>query len=143
VLGFEASSDHVSTHISYANVLVTDVTRAALLDGLRKRHVYAATDNILAEFRSGDHMMGDVFTTSEMPKFDVKLTGTAPFAKVYVVRNNEYVYSTEPKTKAVSFSWMDNSPTPGKRSYYYVRGEQEDGELVWLSPMWITYTPAR
>jgi len=22
---------------------------------------------------------------------------------------------------------------------YYVRGEQADGELVWVSPMWITY----
>jgi len=43
---------------------------------------------------------------------------------------------------------MDNLPqdaqrptTPGATSYYYVRGEQEDGELVWISPMWITYRP--
>ena len=28
----------------------------------------------------------------------------------------------------------------GKTSYYYVRGEQEDGEIVWASPMWITYS---
>jgi hypothetical protein len=28
---------------------------------------------------------------------------------------------------------------PGKMSYYYVRGEQENGEIVWASPMWITY----
>ena len=28
----------------------------------------------------------------------------------------------------------------GKMSYYYVRGEQENGEIVWASPMWITYT---
>ena len=27
----------------------------------------------------------------------------------------------------------------GGTSYYYVRGEQSDGELVWVSPMWITY----
>jgi hypothetical protein len=25
----------------------------------------------------------------------------------------------------------------GKTSYYYVRGEQANGELVWASPMWI------
>ena len=25
-------------------------------------------------------------------------------------------------------------------SYYYVRGEQEDGELVWISPVWIHLT---
>src|ERR1700681_104222 len=33
-LAFEASSDHVSTHMSYANVITTDVTREAVLDGL-------------------------------------------------------------------------------------------------------------
>jgi hypothetical protein len=27
----------------------------------------------------------------------------------------------------------------GRTSYYYVRGEQADGELVWVSPMWIAY----
>ena len=136
---FESSSDHISTHISFANVLVKEPTRDAVLDGLRKRHVYASTDNILAEFRSGPHMMGDAFTASTRPVFQVNLTGTAPFAKVYVVKNNQYVYSTEPKSATVSFSWRDDAPNAGKTSYYYVRGEQENGEIVWLSPMWITF----
>jgi hypothetical protein len=143
LLAFEASSDHVSTHISYANILVKDVTRDAVLDGLRKRHLYAATDNILAEFRSGDHVMGDVFTTAAAPKFEIKLTGTAPIAKVCVIKDNAYVYTTEPKSQQVSFSWLDRSAVPGKRSYYYVRGEQENGEVVWVSPMWVTYAPIK
>jgi hypothetical protein len=41
----------------------------------------------------------------------------------------------------VEYEWTDKSPTAGKESYYYVRGEQTDGELVWASPMWITYKP--
>jgi len=143
VLGFEASSDHVSTHISYTSILVKELTRDGVIDGLRKRHVYGATDNILAEFRSGGHMMGDVFTTASRPVFQVRLTGTAAFAKVYVVKDNRYVYTAEPKTANVSFSWTDNTVAAGKRSYYYVRGEQEDGEIVWVSPMWITYTGGR
>ena len=48
-LAFEASSDHVSTHISYAMVLATDNSRAGILKALQKRHVYAATDDILAD----------------------------------------------------------------------------------------------
>ena len=76
-LAFEASSDHVSTHMSYANMLTTDVTREAVLEGFKKRHVYASTDNILAEFRSGEHIMGDVFSTTDRPEFKVKLAGTA------------------------------------------------------------------
>jgi len=84
--------------------------------------------------------MGDAFTTSTAPSFQVKLTGTAPFSKVVIVKNNQYVYSQEPKSANVSFAWRDANPTPGKASYYYVRGEQENGELVWASPMWVTYT---
>lgn len=139
-LGFQASSDHISTHQSYANIVAADDTREALLDALRKRHVYASTEEIVADVRSGSHLMGDIFSTNEVPEISVKLSGTSPFAKVVIVKDNQYVYSTQPGTKDVAFRWRDNSPTPGKRSYYYVRGEQENGELVWASPFWITYT---
>jgi hypothetical protein len=138
-LSFQASSDHISTHMSYCNVLSNGLTRGAVLEGFKKRHVYGATDNILAEFRSGDHILGDEFTTSTPPELKVKLTGTAPFSKVVVIKDNKYVYTSEPKKATVEFTWRDNEPVNGKMSYYYVRGEQEDGEIVWVSPMWITY----
>jgi hypothetical protein len=143
MLGFEASSDHVSTHISYCNLFVKDLTRDSLLDAFRKRHVYAATDNILADVQSGDHMMGDSFTAALAPSLRVKLSGTAKFAEVTVVKDNVYVYSTNPGAADVQFSWIDNAPVAGKTGYYYVRGEQEDGQIVWVSPMWITYNPQR
>jgi hypothetical protein len=139
-LGFEASSDHISTHMSYANVLVKDASRESLLDGFRKRHIYAATDNILADVESGSHLMGDEFSTSELPSLSVKLKGTSNFTKVVIVRDGKYVYSTAPNSANVEFTWRDNQPNKGKNSYYYVRGEQDNGELVWASPFWITYT---
>lgn len=83
--------------------------------------------------------MGEEFSTSEPPAISVKLAGTANFAKVHIVKNNQYVYSTEPNTKTVDFVWKDSAAEKGKPSFYYVRGEQSDGELVWVSPMWITY----
>jgi hypothetical protein len=141
-LGFQASSDHISTHQSYANVLVTDNTREALLDAIRKRHIYASTDNIIADVRSGSHIMGDIFTTDKQPELSVKLVGTSPFTKVVIVKDDQYVYTTQPGSKQVDFRWRDYAPEPGKRSYYYVRGEQQNGEIVWASPMWITYTGA-
>jgi hypothetical protein len=139
-LSFEASSDHVSTHMSYGNIYVTAMNREAVLDGFKKRHIYAATDNILADVASGTHMMGDQFSTASLPSIQVKLTGTAPFARVHIVKDGKYVYSIEPKTAKVDFSWQDMSASAGKMSYYYVRGEQDNGEIVWASPMWITYT---
>jgi hypothetical protein len=109
------------------------------MEAFRKRRVYGATDNILADVRSGDHFMGEEFTTAQAPSFTVRLRGTAPFAKVHIIRDTQYVYTAEPKTREVNFTWKDNAAQKGKTSYYYVRGEQQDGELVWVSPMWITY----
>lgn len=137
-LGFQASSDHVSTHMSYCNLWVTEPTRAGILEAFKKRRIYGATDNILADVRVGTHFMGEEFTLTDAPTFSVKLEGTAPFAKVHIIKDNNYVYTTEPKTTAVNFTWKDTAPTRGKAAYYYVRGEQQDGEIVWVSPMWIT-----
>ncbi len=139
-LGFVASSDHLSTHSAFASVLAPDASREAILQGLRQRHVYASTDNIVADVRSGDHLMGDEFTSAN-PALTVKLIGTAPFAKVVIVKDGREVYSTEPKTKEVRFEWQDSGPASAKPSYYYIRGEQTDGQLVWTSPMWITVKP--
>jgi hypothetical protein len=93
-MSFQASSDHISTHMSYSNIFAADYTREALLDGVKKRHVYAATDNILADFRSGEYMMGDEFSTATAPELHVKLVGTAPFAKVQVIKDNAYVLAS-------------------------------------------------
>ena len=138
--GFQASSDHGSTHMSYANVMVEELTREAVLDAFKKRRLYGSTDVILAEVTFGQKTMGDVFSTSQKPELKVKLAGTAPFTKVYVVKNGSYAYVAQPQSVFVDFTWLDPVPVAGQQSYYYVRGEQENGELVWASPMWITYT---
>jgi hypothetical protein len=138
-LSFEASSDHLSTHMSYCNLYATGTTREALMEAFKKRHVYAATDNILADVRCGGHMMGDEFESKTLPVLHVKLVGTAPFAKVHIIKDGRYVYGTRPNSPEVEFTWRDEVADTGKTSYYYVRAEQQDGEIVWASPMWIKY----
>ena len=136
-LGFEASSDHISTHISFTNIWVTAPTRAGIMDGMKNRRLYGSTDNILADFRSGTHFMGESFTTSSAPVFTVRLWGTAPFQNVSLVKDNNIVYSTS-GGRVLSFSYVDPTAQKGKTSYYYVRGLQTDGQIVWVSPMWVT-----
>jgi hypothetical protein len=137
-LAFQASSDHISTHMSYCNVWVTEPTREALMEGFRKRRVYGATDNILADVRCSGHLMGEEFTLNDAPRIEVKLWGTDKFARVHVIKDGKYAYTAEPGQQEVSFSWRDNAVERGRTAYYYVRGEQADGEIVWVSPMWIT-----
>ncbi len=138
-LGFLASSDHVSTHMAYANLWVTKPTREGIMEAMHARRVYAATDNILAEVRCGGHFMGEEFTTGEAPRISVKLNGTGEFAKVHIIKDGKTAYTVEPGTANVDFTWKDEAAEKGKTSYYYVRGEQANGELVWASPMWIRF----
>ena len=140
-LGFQSSSDHVSTHMSYGIVLTDDVSRKGIIAAFKRRHSYAATDNIVAEFRCGKHIMGDIFDVSRPPTLDIKVLGTAPIAKISIIRDGKYVHIAEPKKDEVTLTFTDMEAPRGKSCYYYARVEQSDGNLAWLSPMWITYQP--
>ncbi len=137
-LGFEASSDHISTHMSYCNLWVTEPTRKGVLEAFQKRRVYGSTDNILADVTCNGHFMGEEFTVKGPPLIEVRLLGTANFRRVHIIKDGNYVYTGEPMSHRVHFGWRDEAAKPGTTSYYYVRGEQSNGELVWVSPMWIT-----
>jgi hypothetical protein len=73
----------------------------------------------------------------------VRLFGTAPFQNEVVVKNNNVVFSTA-GDRVVSFTWTDLTAQKGQTSYYYVRGLQQPltgqvtGQVVWVSPMWVT-----
>jgi hypothetical protein len=137
-LGVQASSDHVSTHTSYACILVEDFTREGLIDAMRRRHTYAATDSIVLDVRvNGTALMGDAIESAENPKLEVRVLGTAPIAEIDVIKNNQYVHKVEPKTPEASFEYVDAVATAGE-SYYYVRVRQTDGQLAWSSPVWVT-----
>jgi hypothetical protein len=126
-LGVQSSSDHVSTHTSYAALYVTEVTREAVLEAIRARRSYAATDNILLDFR----VEGAV-----APRISAHIHGTGPLRKVEVIRNNQYIHSHASSGPALDFTYVDNEPPAGE-VYYYIRVEQADGQLAWSSPVWI------
>jgi hypothetical protein len=140
-LGFQSSSDHISTHMSYGMALVEEMSRPGIIAAFKKRHSYAATDNIVLDVRSGTHLMGDEFETAQRPTLDIRVIGTTPIAKVHVVRNNKYVLTIEPKQREVQRQYVDMDAEAGKTHFYYVRVEQADGNLAWASPMWIRYKP--
>lgn len=134
-LGFQSSSDHWSTHASYTMVLAPELSREAVLDAMRRRHTYAATDNVILDVTSGDSLMGDEIETREAPALDLHVVGTAPLARVEVLRDSEVVFTARPEGPSLETAWTDPSPLPGAH-YYYVRVIQTDGELAWSSPLW-------
>jgi hypothetical protein len=139
-IGFESSSDHWSTHISFSVVLAEGHGRKDILDALRQRHCYAATDNILLDVRSGDHLMGDEFRTGSAPALQIHVVGSAPLARVDILRDSEVVETIQPGRSEYDGKWTDPKPAAGKH-YYYVRVQQADRQLAWGSPLWIEYAP--
>lgn len=145
-LGFQASSDHVSTHISYAIVLAEDNSREAIMDAFRKRHSYAAHDNIALVVRSGDHLMGDEFTSFARPRLEISVSGTAPVDSLEIIRQvgrqkPEIVASMEPRSLEVDLRWSDAAAVAGEWNMYYVRLKQRNEAMAWASPLWIHYDP--
>ncbi|NOX56587.1 MAG: hypothetical protein GXP27_19515 [Planctomycetes bacterium] len=135
-LGTIASSDHGSTHISYALVYTPKADRQAILDSIRKRHTYGATDNLIVTFEANGHFMGDEFATSELPTLKLEATGTGKIAQIDLIRNNEYIYTAKPNKRRISLKYTDMKPVKGT-SWYYFRLVQEDGEVAWCSPVWV------
>ncbi|MBI1791172.1 MAG: hypothetical protein HYR60_26890 [Acidobacteria bacterium] len=135
-LGVIASSDHLSTHMSYALVYASALTREAIQTALRRRHTYASTDNIILDYRLGEHFMGEEFEAASVPPLYARISGTAPIEDLGVVRNNQVIYQISPKSAVAEVRYQDRTPPRGW-NYYYVRAVQQDRQAVWSSPIWV------
>jgi hypothetical protein len=140
-LGVQSASDHLSTHISYACTIAEDFSREALIDAMKKRHSYGATDNIVLDYRlkAGDeeYLQGDIVQVSKPFRLWVKVLGTAPIRQIDIVKNNQFLHNLQNLEQEVDFSFVDTNADSGE-SYYYVRLIQEDGQIAWSSPIWVT-----
>ena len=114
-MGFIASSDHWSTHIAYANLLVPDgvTTRAAILEALRNRRTYASTDNIVLDFSADGVLQGGEMRASRSPKFQVRVRASEPILRLEIIKNNRIVFTRgadpggDPKT--LDFEYRDDA----------------------------------
>lgn len=142
-LGTESSSDHIATHTSYTMILTPSTNRRDLVESMRKRHAYGATDNIVLEFRARvvpdkQYIMGDSFDASAAPVMHVKVLGTAAIETVEIIKDGKFVYRTDPHGASAEFDFIDNAAGNGQ-SWYYVRVMQTDRNMAWSSPIWVKY----
>ena len=90
---------------------------------------------------SGEHLMGDVFESSEKPLLQIFIQAPQSIAQLHVICDNQYVYTAQPNKSQFELQYTDTTVEPGTSCYHYVRVQQTDGNLAWASPMWITYRP--
>ncbi len=135
-MGFIASSDHRSTHMSYAAVWVRRLDREGVFEGLHARRTYAATDKILVEMTLAGAMMGEEVAVAGTPELQVGVEGTANLARVDIVKNGTFVYTAQPAGRSARFTFRDENYA-GEAAYYYARVIQADKNMAWGSPIWV------
>ena len=136
-LGFIASSDHISTHSSYACIWATEKSREALFEGLSARRTFAATDRIVLFTRIGNALMGEeTKVDGTIIKLNIKAVGTTPIDEIQIVRNGQVISRLQPGKANIDMMYTDKNPPIGE-AYYYVRLHQRNGARAWSSPIWV------
>ena len=142
-IGVQASSDHWSTHISYAMIVAEEFTRESMFEAIKKRHAYAATDNIILDFQAQTadgqrFIMGDIIDSKpeQAPILNIKAVGTDRIKQLVIVKNQQIIYERRPNADSITLRYSDADFKPGK-NYYYVRVLQNNGMVAWSSPIWV------
>src|SRR5260370_33608711 len=91
-----ASSEHRSTHMSFAAVYTKGIDRESVFEGLRARRTYAATDKLLLDFSIGKHIMGEEIAPAGTPELPEGVDGPGPNAESDVIKNSKNVYTVRP-----------------------------------------------
>jgi len=136
-VGVIASSDHGLVHNAYAGTYVRDFTRAGILEALRSRRSYGATETIVLDFRCGDRPLGSEVELDGPPQFQVNARGTEPLDSVEIVRDGKIVYSVRPEAQSSEFRYTDMDLGRGQAAYYYLRCRQTDDQWAWSSAIWV------
>jgi len=119
----------------------TELTRNAVWDAFKRRQVYGTSGpKIILFFRVCDSPMGsEVEWAKEKGAVPIAVMAVAcdKIKAVEIVRNNQTVFSEKGKGVSGQFLIEDTKPVKGE-SWYYARVVQEDGEMAWSSPVWVT-----
>ena len=84
--------------------------------------------------------MGGELTVRGAPTLESRVVGTARVRYVHLLRDNEVVHSFGGDAdggRYGGFTFVDEGAAPGTH-WYYLRVVQDDGEMAWSSPIWVT-----
>jgi hypothetical protein len=142
--GIICSSDH-GYGAAYACVYAPENTRDAVWQALYDRRTYGSTTyGLVLDVRSGNHWMGQEWSSKEAPKLDVYVRGSAPIRSVEIIGRFKVLHAEGSPDKPldkdeVRVTWSDPDwASQTGEQWYYVRVIQQDDEMAWSSPVWVT-----
>ena len=137
--------DKVNRKDALMAVWAKKLTREALWEAFRRRSVYATTGvRMLLDVRLNGAPMGaeialdDCLTPKELA---VEVHGTAPLARVEILRANEPLHEFRPDAWDFTGTFVDEEYSTAE-AFYQVKVTQEDGNMAWSTPIWVDLNPA-
>jgi hypothetical protein len=150
-IGIIASSDHGQTHQARAGAYVEDAsgaegdlsvatgfTRQGILDALHARRTFGATTAVAVKASIAGHALGEEIVVEDAPTIEAQILAPAEVRALAVVRDSNFVYTTEPRGAQARFQFTDRELKPGQSAYYYVRALIGEKDVAWSSPIWVT-----
>ena len=130
-------------------VLAPSLTRANILDAMRKMRFYSSDDwNVKVNFTISSQPMGSILSQAGSPILSVTVTDpdvaeTVSSIKVYYGIPGSGSVSTilTSNTGASTLSYTHTIANLAKY-YYYLEITQADGDVIWTSPIWYTRNDA-
>jgi len=120
-------------------VFVKELTRDAIIEAIQARRCYATTnERIIASFFVNNSIMGSEITLDgdDRIKIDVSILATNDIAVVQIIKNGRIIFSQQGNGRISEFVYEENVRKTG-HNYYYVKLIQKDGEMAWLSPVFV------
>lgn len=118
-----------------------ELTRNAVWKAFKRRHVYATSGpKIILNFHVADSPMGSEvkWSASKGPiPIALKVIGCDEIVSIEIIRNGEKFFDEKAEGIFVDFLLEDTQTKPGT-SWYYARILQQDGNIAWSSPVWVT-----
>ena len=79
--------------------------------------------------------MGEEIQLGGSRTITVSASGTAPLARVDVLRESQVIYSAGQGLTETAFEYREEEIASS--TYYYVRVVQADKVMAWTSPIWV------
>jgi hypothetical protein len=138
-LGQPTRHGHEPTYAGLTCFLAEEKSREAIWTAMDRHRTYATTGvPIVCRFAvEGTEPGGEVaLEEGEQIHFEAEVYGTAPIERIEVISDGECVWDENPDDVDVQLS--GDLPGPANdRAYYYLRLRQQDGNMAWLSPVWV------